>query len=268
VNSIPMSIEEYHLLEQDPGLKVEYIDGCAIVSARNYPVTVTVPVARRYVDTTLKLRHPAQTDFDALVTAFAAAFHGTIDFYRKSEAEIQVRAGELLKKWFKQTPLEVLETSIIALDPEGADPQLIVGAALLIRYETGPHLDLLFVRPGCRRRGLGTAMVSAVNNALADRNEPRLSSFHDLGNLASEAWHRKFGFVEVPDLQAARLRSHAASHEVWRQERLGVLAPADLEELRRRAAVLQARVDELTEIQGRDGFESVAPILRFRPARD
>jgi GNAT superfamily N-acetyltransferase len=80
----------------------------------------------------------------------------------------------------------------------------------------------------CRRRrwqrhGLGTALVSAVMNELADLGEQTLGSAYNVANTPSIAWHRKLGFEEVPDLFLARARGAVARHELKRRERIGGL---------------------------------------------
>jgi GNAT superfamily N-acetyltransferase len=94
------------------------------------------------------------------------------------------------------------------------------GAALVVASGEGrARLDLLFVIPGQRRRGVASAMVAGAVEVLRKAGVKTLESSYVLGNTASEAWHRRFGFREEPDWLTARLRLTHAQHELERRER-------------------------------------------------
>jgi ribosomal protein S18 acetylase RimI-like enzyme len=55
-------------------------------------------------------------------------------------------------------------------------------------------VDDLFVRPGCRRRGLGKSLLAAVFDGCAARNVLAIHVETSAGNEAAQAIYRKFGF--------------------------------------------------------------------------
>jgi hypothetical protein len=80
------------------------------------------------------------------------------------------------------------------------------------------------------------------------------------------AWHRKLGFVEVPDYLNARLYLRAAEHELWRLEKLGQLDDA------RRAGLLVendrwerevARLEPLFYSVNEEDRDAASAVFRF-----
>jgi GNAT superfamily N-acetyltransferase len=154
--------------------------------------------------------------------------------------------------------------SFLAVAPTGRS---IAGAALLVQGGEGPNLDLLFVRPRWHRRGLATALVQSAVNTLHDLGETHLDSGHNVANDASAAWHREFGFIELPDWLRARDEAACAEHELWRREQIGDLDAAERVALETQAAHWRAVADELEQIADRDGYDAVSPLRRHRKRR-
>jgi GNAT superfamily N-acetyltransferase len=147
----------------------------------------------------------------------------------------------------------------VALDERGE----IAGAALLLGGpDVPPLLDMLFVAPSLQGRGVATAMAAAACAVLQDTGASVLDSRFVQGNDASEAWHRRFGFVELPDLTLARDRYRGAQHERWRRGKLGDLDTAEREALDGEVERLRRHVVELEARAEAEGWESVDPMLR------
>ena len=80
------------------------------------------------------------------------------------------------------------------------------------------------VHPAQQRRGLATALLVRLLDALnAGRAETLYSQCH-LGNAASLAWHEKNGFQEIPNYFAATHRWH---HFAWLADRYEYLGQPD-----------------------------------------
>ncbi len=252
-----MSVDEYHLLPGDPAWKVEYYDGKAVWEPRHNLVTLTVPVTLREAPLSSLVRPLKEVDRAGLQAGYVEAFTDAIDFFGYSADAIARSAARDIGAAYEEDPA-IRAASHVAMD--GLE---LVGAALLARYDTGPHLNVLFVRAGWRRRNLATSLAASALSALHGQRETKLSSFHHIGNEASAAWHRSFGFVELPDVMNARLRWHAHVQNLSRDDHFRALSAAARRELERQIAETEAEVDRLTEIENID-FEAVHPIMRYR----
>jgi hypothetical protein len=133
--------------------------------------------------------------------------------------------------------------------------------------DDSPLLSLLFVLPEYQRQGLATTLVSTVMNELHEIGVKTLKSRYMLGNVASQTWHRKFGFVEELDLILARLYYHHASHELWRHEQLGDLSEKERQALISEMEQWKSQVDELQRIADQKGMEAVLPLLQGRSVK-
>jgi len=207
-----MTVEEYHLLPGDPAWKVEYIDGEAVWEPRHNVVTLIVPVTVRAAQAPCLIRPVQEGDRAALEAGYAGAFADTIDLYGYSPEAMTRSAARDVGAAYQEDPA-IRAASHVALAGED-----LIGSALVARFETGPHLDVLFVRACWRRGGVARALVAAMVNALYAQGEMALSSFHHIGNQASAAWHRSAGFMEIPDLMIARLRWRAHQQDLSRDD--------------------------------------------------
>lgn len=75
----------------------------------------------------------------------------------------------------------------------------VVGSAQLIRGVRGNevYMDVLFIRPGYRRRGYGGRLLSGILGRLRARGYSRLSVTLDPHNLEAERLYERAGFREV-----------------------------------------------------------------------
>ena len=72
----------------------------------------------------------------------------------------------------------------------------------------------------------------------------------------SLAWHRHFGFQEVPNLWVATSRWHAYAHQLDLHRQADDLTDSELAELAERMEFWRAEVDRLTELEKRDFWEA------------
>jgi RimJ/RimL family protein N-acetyltransferase len=263
-SAVPMTVDEYQLLPFEPGWKCEYWDGKAHYTPRYHAVVTTIAVSPRDVNTDFLLRQPAESDIEALTPIYVAAFRETIEYFGHSQEQIAEAARRDLRNYFAGEHGQPTSASCLAIDPgSNPDEETLAGAAMVTSTENGPLLYLLFVEPQWQRRGLATAMVSAAINELHELGEKTLTSRYHIGNEQSMAWHQRFGFVEEPDLQRARLYLRQATVELRRREKIGSLSDEERAKLTAEAERWEAEVEKLRRIEDLQGFDSVHPIMRW-----
>ena len=224
----PITFEEFELLHREPGWKYEYWEGHAHITPRHQVATVGLRVERRVarLPAQLELREVQATDDAELRRLFVAAFEHTIHYCDATSEHVAEAARENIEGFLsgrRGAPHHASRVGFRSARARGESA--IVGAALVLAH--GEHraaLDLLMVHPDWQRRGVATALASAVLDQLDRDGIDVLESRYDLGNAASRGWHARFGFVEEPDLLLARSRLADAMHERWRRERAGDLS--------------------------------------------
>lgn len=258
---LPMTWEEFELMPWRLGWKYEYWAGEAHLTPWQRFAVTRVAVQPRAMDSSCLLRPITQDDEAPLTTLFFAAFHDTIEFCDWETKKITAIAKKNIRNFFAGKRGSPLPASRLAVVPDA--PETIVGAALVIEHETGPFLDMLFVAPAWHRHGLATALTSeAINELYADGVET-LRSCYFIGNEESMAWHKKFGFVEEPDLMLAQMYQHHAQHELWRRVQLGDLTEAERSRLVAECERWSAQVAELEKIADEQGIEAVMPTMQI-----
>ncbi len=255
-----MSAEEFDLLPMHAGWKSEYWNGQAHFSPRWHFAVARVEVGPREVASPLPLE-PLSPDYEQpLASAYFEAFRDAFDYCDWETDKIVESADKCIRDFLAGKRGEPLPASRMAIDET---LETVAGAAMIKRGVDGlPLLDFLFIRPEWRRRGLATALVSAAVNELHRAGERALQSCYRLGNDQSVAWHRRFGFVEEPDLMIAELHLTCAQHEFWRREKLGDLTEGERARLLAECKRLRERVGELEAIEDRFGFDAVSPMHR------
>lgn len=210
-----------------------------------------------------RLRRVVQDDAEKLIECFIETFVDGIEFCDWSHEDICRHARRNITDYFagnikrRGAPLNV---SVCAL---AEDDDALIAAALFTDHADAAELDLLMVRPRFRRRGLARAMVINAMNELHARDRLALRSAYVVCNEESAAWHKAFGFTELPDLGLARLcRSHFAV-ETGRCEADKSVRVEERERISREYDFWKRRASELEQVGERDGFDAVTPIRRF-----
>ena len=250
---LPMTIDEFHLMARKPGWKYEYWDGKAHISPAHWTVTTSLDTEPRSYRSPCQIR-PVESRYQpGMIDAFVAAFRDTIEYCDWEDERILDSARMNVFGFFSGERGNPLPASRLALvsQPE-SERNSVVGAALVIGMRGGSVLlDVLFVTPEWQRAGVATALVSAVVDRLHESGHGTLKSRYNLGNDASRAWHRKFGFVEDSDLFLAESYHRHAEHELWRREKLGDLTREERRELMLKIDRWRVQADELSAIAGR-----------------
>jgi L-amino acid N-acyltransferase YncA len=224
---IQMSREEFELLPFELGWKQEYWDGVAHFTPRLCVVHASIPAQPRMPKTSIVMRPVQESDEPELVRCFQEAFADTFEYCDEQPDRIEAAARQCVRHYFKGLFHRCLAASRVALAPPGGVlPDGIIGAALVISQTKARDwalLDMIFVAPAWHRHGIAAALTSAALTELHASGWRTLVSRYQMGNEASRAWHRRFGFVEEPDLQLARLQLRAVEQELWRRKKLGDL---------------------------------------------
>jgi GNAT superfamily N-acetyltransferase len=256
---LSISFEEWELLPYQPGWKYEYWDGHAHITPNHQTAVTTAAVTPRPVNAPCTLRHVLLADETSLLAVYMEAFADNQAFCDYTNAQFLDAARLDLRKSFTGQRAPLLTASRVAVAPTATGEQL-VGAALLSRdREYGPVLDLLFIMPQWQRCGLATALVATAMNALHQAGESILTSCYQLANLASQAWHRTFGFVERPDLRYAQAYHRRARQELFRREKTGGLTAAERAALQAEVQYWRDQMEVLERLAAEQGYRVVNP---------
>lgn len=260
---IRMTWDEFERLPRRPGWKHEYIGGNAYFQPRHSVAIVRAetlfqPAA---VPEGFHMRRATPADAPRLIPAFFDAFRASIDYWGYPLPRIRVESRTSIETCFAGRRGAFHSASTLAVAPTGRS---LAGAALVVEDGEGPNLDLLFVRPRWQRRGLANALVQTALSDLHTQGESHLDSGYVVANAASAAWHREFGFVELPDLMRAREQYYDIQHERDRRELIGDLSDTERQAMEQAAQDWWRQVEALEAMADRDGYETVSPLLRRR----
>lgn len=253
-----MSHEEYLDHPRLPGWSYRYADGELQAASAQVvvPLELRLPVERKAeAPPGSRLRPLAEGDDPVLVELFVEAFTDTMEYVGAGEDEIRRSARESLERGPLRRRGARHVVSYVAEDAEGP-----VGAALFRHGRKAPLLDLVFVVPAWQRRGLADALVTRAAERFAELGEVRLFSSAMIGNDPSLAWHRRFGFREIPHFLVAAHRAEVYRYEHERQARLGRLDADDLERLEAEAGRWEEehrRLRELALVDRRAAFPNI-----------
>jgi L-amino acid N-acyltransferase YncA len=256
---LPMPFEAWDRLPYQPGWKYEYWDGCAHITPNHQTAVTTATVTPRPVNALCTIRHVLMEDEAPLLAVYLEAFADNQAFCDYTQAKFLDAARRDLRESFTghRAPLLAAARVAVATEATGAQP---VGAALLSRdQEYGPVLDLLFIRPQWQRRGLATALVASAMNALHQAGEGTLTSCYQLANLASQAWHRTFGFVERLDLRYAQAYHRRAQQELSQRQKVEKLTAAERAALHAEVQYWHDQVEALERLAQAQGYAAVSP---------
>jgi len=254
-----MRFEDWELLPYQPGWKYEYWGGCAHITPNHQTAVTVATVTPRPVTAPCVIRPVRPNDATPLLAVYLAAFADNQAFCDYTDEKMHDAARRDLCESFTGHRAPLLAAARVAVATEAPDTPL-VGAALLSRdREYGPVLDLLFVHPTWHRRGLATALVASAMNALHQADERTLTSVYQLANPTSQAWHRTFGFVELPDLRYAQAYHRCARQELFRHEQQGLLTAETRAALQAEVETWRIRVEELERLEKAQGYHAVFP---------
>lgn len=212
-------------MEYPFGWKVEYAKGQAILSPRDVIIRTKLTLTPRSLPPTYHLMAIDPTFKAPMIEAFYDAFQDSVEFCNWSAEAIWENAEKSIEDFFKGRRGEPLACSLMVVEPQ---TQTILGLVLFVekedRYSEERHikLDLLLVRSGDRRKGIGTEMVTSAMNQLQKKGIEEIYSAYHICNTMSQNWHRKFGFQEIYDPFYLRLKYAWFRHEIWRHEKLGL----------------------------------------------
>lgn len=254
---LPMTIDEFQHMRHWLGWKHEYWDGAAQLSTQETavasfqrpvaPITAAIPLA---ADEQLRLIQP--DDEPALIELFMTAFDEAIEYVgwpddsyrREARDSIGTFFGKPSRYRYGSTDLARLDASFVI-----ATPTQLLAAVLVRSIRRGPILQPIMVHPAHHRRGLATALLSAVMSSLLSAGDAALFSRCQLGNAPSMAWHERNGFLEIPDYFAA---THRWRHFAWLVDHFEhAQQPGQAAEMRQLAEHWKAVVATIEESQGR-----------------
>jgi RimJ/RimL family protein N-acetyltransferase len=243
---ISMTIEEFHLAEFPFGWKDEYCDGFAYFTPRKHGVLMKMPVEKRQINTSVEIQPISKVTVEELIELFYAAFVDSVEFCDYTKAEVRKRARSNIREFFAgERGIPQLELSQTVVLP--GEKNNLIGACLISKYKYGFKNEILFVHPDCQNKGIGTGLVSSVLNDLHQRGEKVFWSEYHICNEQSATWHKKFGFVEEPDIMTAKFRRSFLRHEIWRNQEL-----KNVEKVRELKPLLEkseAEVERLAKIE-------------------
>jgi GNAT superfamily N-acetyltransferase len=240
---IPMSWEEFEVMEQPFGWKVEYWDGHAHLTPRSYGVKTKLHLSPRHAPHDPSLVTVSPDYRDPMMAGYCETFGNSIEFCGWSRSAIAASAVKDIGNYFAGQWGEPLSASVLALVP-GA--QQLAGLALISRRpKHGAYMDLLYVRPDFQRQGMATAMLNRAIDHLVESGFQTLTSAYHIVNEPSRLWHHRQGFEDRYDWYYAQLKVSWYHSEMRRRERLGLTD--GLDELQRECDrwAAQAEPDDL-----------------------
>jgi ribosomal-protein-alanine N-acetyltransferase len=100
----------------------------------------------------------------------------------------------------------------------------LVGFAIMEFHDAHAHLNLLAVRPGHRRRGVGRALIEWLEASARTAGVFLVRLELRAGNEEAHAFYRRLGYCEI----GVARNYYAGREDAWRmQHNLSVLAAAD-----------------------------------------
>jgi len=220
---LPLTMEQFHRLPQNPAYKYEYFSRQAWLTPRpkTYHGLLDLaafvrPIKEVATQEEVSVRPLDEADWPRLPPIFAAAFFRVQPFASLSDEARLEAAAKCLRETREgaEGPL-VAEACRVACGSEG-DP---VGAIITTLLPDGdlaqwgpwrwqeppppdaiarrigrPHLTWVFVSPWFSRQGVGMAMLDEVVESLRRLGCAELASSFLLGNESSTLWHWRAGF--------------------------------------------------------------------------
>jgi ribosomal protein S18 acetylase RimI-like enzyme len=237
------------------GWKREYYDGEAHVRPGWMCVIYELPLQPPPSATGAGARAVTEADREPLRDLFADAFRVAPEYADYPDDKYPGNADRYLAEFFGDKRGRWSRASRLVEEDGRA-----VAAATVKLGARRPILDCVMVRPSHFRRGLATRVTQAASAALAADGYDHVRSAAMLANLESQAWHRAFGFAELPSQMVAESRWRNASCELGRLREVGELSPDEEERRTAEIARLFAEVERLDQLRD-DRFSRLFPTL-------
>jgi GNAT superfamily N-acetyltransferase len=225
---IPISIEEFELMEHPFGWKAEYFDGKAHLTPREYLVRTQLKLLPQAIFRSDRVVPVDPSLQEQMIETFLEAFENSVEFCDWSSNLFHTHVRKNITNYFQGVRGKPHPVSRMVLEPNN---DRIIGLALFVENtEEGVELDLLLVKPSHQRMGIATQMVaSAIDSLYADGVRDLRSGYHICNDLSRD-WHHSLGFEDVPEYFHCKLKAAWYRHEIWRREQLGKIER--IEELR------------------------------------
>ncbi len=225
---ISMSYEDFDVMEQPFGWKVEYWDGYARLTPHGMGVKTKINLIPRSFSPTHPIVPVTPDDRDRILTGYFEAFSPSVEFCGWPAEDIQDCAERDVGKYFAGIRGEPLSASAIALAP---DFQELIGLLLVSqRSPQDAFMDSLYVRPAFQRQGVATAMLHWSIDRLIALGFQTLTSRYHVCNEPSRHWHHGQGFEDEYDRYYIQMKIGWCRSEIWRREKLGLTT--ELEEMK------------------------------------
>ena len=252
-----MSPEEFENVPWRLGWKHEYYSGkLHMTHSQTAVVHFRLSLAPRPDEPAAAIQPIKPEDRAAVLALYRLAFREAPEFADLDRRQFFDLAARNVDRFFAEAVQPWFDASCLV-----REERRLLAAAFIVIDEGEPVLQPLFVRPALQRRGWGTRLMNQVVNRLRAAGATHLNSHCHLANSVSEAWHRRFGFEEIPDEWVLAHRARFYLHEQRRRDRLGEWAPGERDDWVRQTEYWDGEWKRLREMNRR-AFE--ATVLQVR----
>lgn len=243
---IPMTFEEFEMYEVPFGWKDEYFNGFAYITPREHGVMMKIAVEKRELDNLIEIKPVSEVSLEHLSKLFYDSFVNSVEYLGQTKYGIKKSSVREINNFFNgERGVPQLDLCKIAVLESK-----IIGACLISKYKYGFKNEILCIHPKYQRKSIATDLVSSVLNDLDILDEKVFWSEHHICNELSANWHRKFGFVEEPDIMTAKFRLNFYRNEIYRHKKLK--NKARLKELNPLLKQAEKEVRRLRKIEYKD----------------
>jgi GNAT superfamily N-acetyltransferase len=221
---LPMSIDEFHVMDDRLGWKHEFWDGAARLSCQATAVAtlkLELPThnhSSRQLDEAYRFINVTTADELELIQLFHHSFYDAIEYAGWDESSYERDAERSIKTFFGRQANSDRANGLVEHSFAVWRGRAIVAAILIRDKKSGPTMEPVMVDPAHQRLGLGSSLLAASVRSLVDAGAGVLHSRCHLGNTVSLNWHQWNGFRELPDYFSA---AHRAMHFQWQAEHFG-----------------------------------------------
>ena len=212
-----MSWEEFEDHPWQLGWKHEYYGGrLHATPSKTAIINLALPLSPRPESDQARIEPVQPGDRPALIALYRLAFRDAPEFADLDRRSFFDLATKNVDRFLSQSDQPWIKAASVL-----RQGKRLLAAAFIVPDGIHPLLQPLFVRPAYHRQGCATVLMNHVVNRLIFLGATTLLSQCHLANRVSEAWHRRFGFEEIPDEWVAAHRARFYQHELERRDRLG-----------------------------------------------